>query len=152
MSDKDDASTFTTRQSSCRTSPSGFTILDDPGSTAGAGKRQRESPCQIILAMRPQRESERCEIKDEQSEEVESTEQALHKASKEELLNRAHEAAIVVALNLRLAEVELATASAKLEAAEAGRMRGGEVGGGYQENPEERNGPDINATIGHGSA
>ncbi|GBP28871.1 Uncharacterized 50 kDa protein in type I retrotransposable element R1DM [Eumeta japonica] len=158
MADKDEASVFTPRQSLCRTPPSGVTILEDlPGSATGASKCQRESPGELIPAMRPRRDSEQREDEGDGDTAAgdESAERILRRASKEELMNRTHEAvksifsvvtgpgsklnksdtnsiatcghdilAIVAALNLRLAEAELAAASAKLEAARAVRATG----------------------------
>ncbi|GBP30218.1 hypothetical protein EVAR_94526_1 [Eumeta japonica] len=70
----------------CLTLRSGVTILEDPGSIAGARKHQRESPGDVVPAIRSRRKSER--RKDNQGEEAESTGQALRITLKEELLNR----------------------------------------------------------------
>ncbi|GBP65869.1 hypothetical protein EVAR_85137_1 [Eumeta japonica] len=143
--DKDEAAIFTPRQSICRTPPSGVTILDDLPTTTVTGKRPRESPGEELPPMRQRRDTEVSEqpaaegtesaLKMASKEEllgraheavraifgiVTGPGSKINKADTNSVASHGHDIlAVVAALNLRLAEAELAVASAKLEAAKA---------------------------------
>ncbi|GBP70324.1 hypothetical protein EVAR_52343_1 [Eumeta japonica] len=142
--DKDEAAIFTPRQSICRTRPSGVTILDDRPITAMVGKRPRESPGEELPPMRQRRDTEVSELVAEGTEsalKMASKEELLgrahesvraifgivagpgskiNKADTNSVASHGHNIlAVMAALNLRLAEAELAVASAKSEAAKA---------------------------------
>ncbi|GBP63884.1 Uncharacterized 50 kDa protein in type I retrotransposable element R1DM [Eumeta japonica] len=143
--DKDEAAIFTPRQSICRTPSSGVTVLVDPPVMSAPGKRARESLGELLPPSRPRRETERSEapadpdmersLRDSSKEELLSRVHGAIKAifgvvtgpgpklNKNDTNSVASHGqdilAVVATLSLRLAEAELAAASAKLETARA---------------------------------
>ncbi|GBP21027.1 Uncharacterized 50 kDa protein in type I retrotransposable element R1DM [Eumeta japonica] len=144
---------FTPRQSICRTPPSGVSTVEEMPTSLAAGKRPRESPGESQPPSRPRRDTERSERSETQEDvDIERSLRGASKEELLERVHRAVKAifsvvtgpgskvnksdtnsvasngqdilAVVAALNLRLAEAELATASAKLEAARAVTVRG----------------------------
>ncbi|GBP96303.1 Uncharacterized 50 kDa protein in type I retrotransposable element R1DM [Eumeta japonica] len=144
---------FTPRQSICRTPPSGVSTVEEMPTSLAAGKRPRESPGESQPPSRPRRDTERSERSETQEDDdTERSLRGASKEELLERVHRAVKAifsvvtgpgskvnksdtnsvasngqdilAVVAALNLRLAEAELATASAKLEAARAVTVRG----------------------------
>ncbi|GBP24848.1 hypothetical protein EVAR_14181_1 [Eumeta japonica] len=146
MSDKEqEKAIFTPRQSNCRTPPSRVSVVEEMPTTLATGKRSRESPGETQPPTRPPRDTERSETqaevdverslrsadKEELIERVHSAVKSifgvvtspgskLNKTDTNSLASHGQDIlAVVAALNLYLAEAELATVSAKFEAARA---------------------------------